>query len=130
MPSLSAESHPRSGLLEGIERDTRLRELMSLHRQQKIQLDGAVAAAPSGAGTSALASAEDPAEFVQDWDMLFDAVCMKLREAVEKRPPDLPRSASEERQAANRVREQVLDGLGALDILHRILREKRANPSL
>ncbi len=131
MPLPSVENRSQPVLPDASARESRLRELMALHRQHKALPDSAQPAVPLRfvAAGQAPASAHEPddASFMQDWDMLFDAVCLKLREAVdEELSASMEPSGADDALALSLMRARVLDGLSALDHLHRILRAQRA----
>lgn len=60
---------------------------------------------------------------IEDWDSLFDAVEERLRDIVEK--PDLAATPLAAQHNASRVKAAVLDCVGALDKLHKALRQER-----
>lgn len=131
MPLPSVENRSQPVLPDASARESRLRELMALHRQHKALPDSAQPAVPLRfvATGQAPASAHEPddASFMQDWDMLFDAVCLKLREAVDKELcASMEPSGADDALALSLLRTRVLDGLSALDHLHRILCAQRA----
>ena len=113
------------------ERHLRLLELVVQHQQDK------ACSAHAGEPVQLAASGVEPlpeeddgsGSSLQDWDMLFDGIRQGLRNAVrDNLAPNADSSMAQEKVAASLLRAQVLDGVSALDALHRMLQAQRVAP--